>query len=76
MIMKEVKIEMRAFPTFLQFRPLGTGHSPEVWKIVTGREQPPFDWSGCCCNIEAVTATIERITTELQEIGFTPVFIP
>lgn len=73
--LKEIKIEMRIMPTIIQFRPLGISHPAEVWKIVTGTDKRR-DWSGCCCDIESVSATLEQITKELQEIGYTPVFVP
>ena len=76
--LKEVKIEMLLHEGgggMIQFRPLGIGHSPEVWEIVTGRSKPR-DWSGCCCDMGVTVGTILQITERLREIGCTPIFVP
>ena len=74
---KELKIEMLLSERggMIQFRPLGIGHSPEVWEIVTGRSFP-YTWSGCCCDMEATIGTIRQITEKLQKLGYSPVFVP
>lgn len=72
---KEIKIEIRFTDTAIQFRPLGIGHSQKVWKIITGRGKPPFDFSACC-STETASAEFRRIASELIKNDYTPLFVP